>query len=262
MEVCSQDQGFSVFQPRCVTVRRATLDVGEEAELSSVPRVMGFVVAGATTRTQDARRAGGVYVWHVHEPALCGQLMAGDRILQIGDIVTAYATVDDVRRILLQGHQSSIRMMVRCDPAGYAALVTEMREAGQQPEQLLASRLKQAGLPLVQPAESSPVAQSPAGLSRPADDSFTKPAIVVDKVAKPAAPAAARNALKVQPGNAKKEPAAVVARNQPAKQSSLRNMQRIPLGTQNQNQQIGASVAVKPAAVGLLGEESDRPPAL
>lgn len=266
LELQVQDPGFAMFQPRSVTVRRATLNAGEAAEEATVHRVLGFVVAGAISRARDPRRAAGVYVWHVHEPALCGQLLAGDRILQIGENITSYATVDDVRRLLLQGNKPTVRMMVRCDPAGYAALIAEMEEAGQQPEQLLATRLKTAGLPLEEPSAAdvslmstggaTPQVVSPASVRRggpasPRVEVVTK-SPVVTKAAGPPPP----KPLYLPVPAAEASTAAQPRRSsEPAQQSSLRKMERVPLGNSNGQSRpvVAAGVAGGPAMQPKVG---------
>ena len=136
--------------------------------------VFGFVVAGATTRTSDRRRAAGVYVWHVHEPALCGQLVPGDRILQVRNNMTTLSTVRDVHRLLQQG-PSEMLLTVRNDPVGYSALRAEIGETGSSADGLLSQRLLDSGLALeaptpeslaMHPGASTPVASAHFGAAR------------------------------------------------------------------------------------------------
>lgn len=167
LELHGNHAGYGLFQPREVMVTRTNVqgsDIG----------VFGFVVAGATTRTSDRRRAAGVYVWHVHEPALCGQLVPGDRILQVRNNMTTLSTVRDVHRLLQQG-PSEMLLTVRNDPVGYSALKAEIGETGSSADGLLSQRLLDSGLALeaptpeslaMHPGASTPVASAHFGAAR------------------------------------------------------------------------------------------------
>ena len=167
LELHAGHAGYGLFQPREVTVTRTSVTGSELG-------VFGFVVAGATTRPNDRRRAAGVYVWHVHEPALCGQLVPGDRILQVRNNMTTLSTVRDVHRPLQQG-SPELQLTVRNDPAGYSALKAEIGESGSSADGLLSQRLLDAGLSLesptpeslaMHPGASTPVASAHFGAAR------------------------------------------------------------------------------------------------